>query len=94
MCNFTAFVRTAKALHINFPGFLIHNNHADCHIVHREPVLLAFRAIRHNALFSQWYPADENSVWSVKMIQKHCFECGTALIEKELGEEVSDALTI
>ena len=33
------------------------------------------------------YPADENSVWSVKMIQKHCFECGTALIEKELEEE-------
>ena len=29
------------------------------------------------------YPADENSVWSVKMIQKHCFECGTALIEKD-----------
>ncbi len=25
------------------------------------------------------YPADENSVWSVKMIQKHCFECGTAI---------------
>ena len=24
------------------------------------------------------YPADGNSVWSVKMIQKHCFECGTA----------------
>ena len=33
------------------------------------------------------YPADGNSVWSVKMIQKHCFECGTALIEKELEEE-------
>lgn len=30
---------------------------------------------------------DKNSVWSVKMIQKHCFECGTALIEKELEEE-------
>ena len=39
----------------NFPGFLIHNNHADCHIVHREPVLLAFRAIRHNALFFQFF---------------------------------------
>ena len=25
----------------NFPGLLIHNNHADCHIVHLEPVLLA-----------------------------------------------------
>ncbi|MGL0897151.1 NUDIX domain-containing protein [Faecalibacterium duncaniae] len=33
------------------------------------------------------YPADGNSVWSVKMIQKHCFECGTALIEEELEEE-------
>ena len=27
------------------------------------------------------------TVFECKMIQKHCFECGTALIEKELEEE-------
>ena len=27
-----------------------------------------------NTVFVSRIPADENSVWSVKMIQKHCFE--------------------